>query len=31
VLPEGFPQDLGLVVLRDPDGNFVELVGPHKQ
>lgn len=27
-LPEAFPQDLGLVVLRDPDGNAVELVGP---
>jgi catechol 2,3-dioxygenase-like lactoylglutathione lyase family enzyme len=27
-LPEGFPQDLSLVVFRDPDGNFVELVGP---
>ncbi len=27
-LPAGFPQELGLVVLRDPDGNSVELVGP---
>lgn len=27
-LPEGFPQDLFIAVLRDPDGNFVELVGP---
>jgi len=30
-LPEGFPQELGLAILRDPDGNFVELVGPWKQ
>jgi len=30
-LPAGFPQDLGLAILRDPDGNFVELVGPFKK
>jgi lactoylglutathione lyase len=30
-LPEGFPADQGLAVLRDPDGNFVELVGPYKK
>ena len=29
-LPAGFPAGLGLAVLRDPDGNFVELVGPFK-
>lgn len=27
-LPEGFPAGVGLAVYRDPDGNFVELVGP---
>lgn len=27
-LPEGFPQDLQLTMVRDPDGNMVELVGP---
>jgi lactoylglutathione lyase len=27
-LPEGFPQDLHLTMVRDPDGNMVELVGP---
>lgn len=30
-LPEGFPQELGLAIVRDPDGNFVELVGPWKE
>jgi lactoylglutathione lyase len=30
-LPDGFPQELGLAILRDPDGNFVELVGPLKK
>jgi catechol 2,3-dioxygenase-like lactoylglutathione lyase family enzyme len=30
-LPAGFPEGLGLAVLRDPDGNFVELVGPLKK
>jgi len=29
-LPKGFPEGLGLAVFRDPDGNFVELVGPYK-
>ncbi|MDX1968763.1 MAG: VOC family protein [Planctomycetaceae bacterium] len=27
-LPEGFPEGIFIAVLRDPDGNFVELVGP---
>jgi lactoylglutathione lyase len=27
-LPEGFPEGVYLALLRDPDGNFVELVGP---
>lgn len=27
-LPPGHPQELGLALYRDPDGNFVELVGP---
>lgn len=27
-LPEGLPQEIYLTVVRDPDGNFVELVGP---
>jgi len=30
-LPAGFPEGLGLAVLRDPDGNCVELVGPWKK
>ncbi len=29
-LPPGFPQDMQLIVVRDPDGNFVELIGPKK-
>ena len=29
-LPEGFPKGVGLAVVKDPDGNFVELVGPLK-
>ena len=29
-LPEGFPQGVFLTVVQDPDGNFVELVGPSK-
>jgi predicted enzyme related to lactoylglutathione lyase len=29
-LPEGFPKGVYLAVLRDPDGNMVELVGPKK-
>lgn len=27
-LPAGFPEGVYIAVLRDPDGNFVELVGP---
>lgn len=27
-LPEGLPAGVFIAVLRDPDGNFVELVGP---
>jgi lactoylglutathione lyase len=30
-LPPGFPSELGLAILRDPDGNFVELVGPYQK
>lgn len=30
-LPPGFPEGLGIAVYRDPDGNFVELVGPWKK
>ncbi len=29
-LPEGFPRHLYLAVVRDPDGNPVELIGPLK-
>ncbi|MDG1138025.1 MAG: VOC family protein [Opitutales bacterium] len=29
ILPQGFPQDLCLLMLKDPDGNFVEIVGPN--
>lgn len=29
-LPEGFPQHLYLAVVRDPDGNPIELIGPLK-
>ena len=28
LLPEGFPKGLYLTIVRDPDGNLVELVGP---
>ena len=28
VLPKGLPQDICLLMLKDPDGNFVEIVGP---
>ena len=28
ILPEGLPQDVCLLMLKDPDGNFVEIVGP---
>ena len=30
-LPAGFPEGVGISVHRDPDGNFVELVGPWKK
>ena len=29
-LPKGFPEGIFLTVVKDPDGNFVELVGPKK-
>jgi catechol 2,3-dioxygenase-like lactoylglutathione lyase family enzyme len=29
-LPEGFPKGVFLSVVRDPDGNMIELVGPKK-
>jgi catechol 2,3-dioxygenase-like lactoylglutathione lyase family enzyme len=29
-LPEGFPKGVYLTIVRDPDGNLVELVGPKK-
>lgn len=29
-LPEGFPAGIYLTLLKDPDGNFIELVGPKK-
>lgn len=29
-LPKGFPEGVFLTVVQDPDGNFVELVGPKK-
>ncbi len=29
-LPKGLPQDIYLTIVRDPDGNLVELVGPKK-
>ena len=28
ILPPGLPQDVCLLMLKDPDGNFVEIVGP---
>lgn len=28
-LPKGLPQDVCLLILKDPDGNFVEIVGPN--
>ena len=28
-LPKGLPQDVCLLMLKDPDGNFVEIVGPN--
>ncbi|MDA0833217.1 MAG: VOC family protein [Planctomycetota bacterium] len=27
-LPEGFPEEIALACVRDPDGNLIELVGP---
>ena len=30
VLPKGFPAGVYLAVVRDPDGNMIELVGPRK-
>lgn len=30
LLPEGFPEGIYLTVVRDPDGNMIELVGPRK-
>jgi len=29
-LPEGFPTGVYLTLVRDPDGNLIELVGPKK-
>ncbi|MCA9246715.1 MAG: VOC family protein [Planctomycetales bacterium] len=29
-LPKGLPQGVYLTLVRDPDGNFIELVGPKK-
>jgi len=29
-LPEGFPKGIFLTIVRDPDGNLIELVGPKK-
>jgi lactoylglutathione lyase len=29
-LPKGFPEGVFLAIVRDPDGNLVELVGPKK-
>ena len=29
-LPKGFPEGVFLTIVRDPDGNLVELVGPKK-
>jgi len=29
-LPPGFPKELVISVVRDPDGNMVELIGPKK-
>ncbi len=30
-LPEGFPAGMTLTVVRDPDGNLIELIGPSKK
>jgi hypothetical protein len=29
-LPMGFPEGVFLTIVRDPDGNLVELIGPKK-
>lgn len=29
-LPKGFPEGVFLTIVRDPDGNLVELIGPKK-
>jgi lactoylglutathione lyase len=29
-LPEGFPQGIYMAVVKDPDGNLIELIGPKK-
>jgi len=29
-LPKGFPEGIFLTIVRDPDGNLIELVGPKK-
>ena len=29
-LPKGLPQGVYLTIVRDPDGNLIELVGPKK-
>ena len=29
-LPKGFPEGLALLIVRDPDGNLIEFVGPKK-
>ncbi len=29
-LPKGFPEGVFLTIVRDPDGNMVELIGPKK-
>ena len=30
-LPKGFPEGVYLTIVRDPDGNLIELVGPRKE
>ena len=30
-LPEGFPKGVYLTLVKDPDGNMIELVGPRKK
>ena len=29
-LPKGLPQGVYLTIVRDPDGNLIELLGPKK-